>query len=307
MEERNKEKEEKKRLRRKMEARFKKLQEKEDSLNKSLASSRSSTPKCSPKGSTSKTKGRSSYKKKTGLSDRKTKAKTSTRKGSRRKLDQDTSEYPNLLNKLTNLKHGKVEAFSELMQKALQSEDNLKSLGGKASWDRDNSKVDDTFTDLELSETEFEKGTVNTKVGQQQLVELLSAIKATRDNKRSVKKFKVLRYHNNNSSNNQNNSSGTDGGKTNSESENEGQVSGKTANGKLKSGKCARPDETDIKRVVKYAHEKLDVKHIMDRTFDFLSFNLLVAGEIEIATRRQIGKEEKEARLSIIKTLAYHK
>ena len=34
---------------------------------------------------------------------------------------------------------------------------------------------------------------------------------------------------------------------------------------KLVNGKCVKPDEMDIKVVVKYAHEKLDPKHIQDQ------------------------------------------
>ena len=31
---------------------------------------------------------------------------------------------------------------------------------------------------------------------------------------------------------------------------------------KLISGKCTKPDESDIKQVVRFPHEKLDVKHV---------------------------------------------
>ena len=56
--------------------------------------------------------------------------------------------------------------------------------------------------------------------------------------------------------------------------------------GKLVSGRCARPDETDIKVVVKFAHEKLDPRHTQDRSFDKLTFNLLIAG---VGTGKQAG------------------
>ena len=71
------------------------------------------------------------------------------------------------------------------------------------------------------------------------------------------------------------------------------------------SGKCTKPDESDIKQVVKYAHEKLDAKHVQDRSFDSLSFNLLVAGELEIALLQ--SGPEKIVRVNIAKTICYHK
>ena len=41
---------------------------------------------------------------------------------------------------------------------------------------------------------------------------------------------------------------------------------------KLISGKCAKPDDTDIKIVVKYPHENLDKRHVKDHKFDSLKF-----------------------------------
>ena len=76
---------------------------------------------------------------------------------------------------------------------------------------------------------------------------------------------------------------------------------------KLVSGKCVKPDEMDIKVVVKYAHEKLDPKYIQDQTFDSLPFNLLVAGELELASCPEITLEERLSRLKIAKVICYHK
>ena len=75
---------------------------------------------------------------------------------------------------------------------------------------------------------------------------------------------------------------------------------------KLISGKCANPDESDIQLAVKYPHERLDERHVMERVFDKLPFNLLVAGELENIVRLEEGAE-KGARLQIIKTICYHK
>ena len=77
--------------------------------------------------------------------------------------------------------------------------------------------------------------------------------------------------------------------------------------GKLTSGKCTKPVESDIKKVVKFQHEKLDSQHAKDRTFDKLPFNLLVAREIELIIRPGINENEIRARLAILKTIAYHK
>ena len=51
---------------------------------------------------------------------------------------------------------------------------------------------------------------------------------------------------------------------------------------KLTSRRCSKPDETDIQRVVRYAHEKLDPRHVDEREFDKLLFHILIVGELEI-------------------------
>ena len=79
-----------------------------------------------------------------------------------------------------------------------------------------------------------------------------------------------------------------------------------TKNKKLTSGKCTKPDESDIKRVVKFAHERLDPRHIVERDFDKLQFHTLIAGELELAQSCD-SIEEKQARIGIAKTLCYHK
>ena len=76
---------------------------------------------------------------------------------------------------------------------------------------------------------------------------------------------------------------------------------------KVVSGKLAKPDDTDIKQPVKYAHEKLDPRHSKDRVFDKLNFQLLIAGELELATREEASAAEKDAWTRIAKTLCYHK
>ena len=78
-------------------------------------------------------------------------------------------------------------------------------------------------------------------------------------------------------------------------------------NKKLICGKCAKPDDTDIQIVVKYAHETLDPRHVLDRNFDKLNFSQLVAGELELISRKDVSDLEHNARIQIDKTICYHK
>ena len=82
-----------------------------------------------------------------------------------------------------------------------------------------------------------------------------------------------------------------------------------TANvhGNLKSGMTWKPDEAGIKKVVQYAHEKLDPVHIKSRVFSDLSFHFLVAGELELILQSELQSEERAARLHFLRTLCYHK
>ena len=61
--------------------------------------------------------------------------------------------------------------------------------------------------------------------------------------------------------------------------------------------------------MVKSPHERLDPRHtgVNDRNFDKLTFNLLVAGELEIIDNPEIRTEERMARIKIAKTICYHK
>ena len=291
LEEKNKELAERKKRKKLMEDRFKKLQEREEHLNRSLASSRGSTPITSPIAHRSKctrNKMKNKIRRTPGSTDKKRKVRRSTpKKSTCRRLDQSTSEYPNLINNLTNLKHGKADEFTELMAKAMGNKENLGYLDGLGGDCSDKSEEE------EVEHGKFKSATVDSKVGQEQLVQLLSTIKK---NAKSVQKFKVPRYH-------QNNRAKDSASNNSSSDDNDVKWDGK----KLKSGKCAKPDDTDIKKVVKFAHEKLDVKHVKNRSFDNLTFNLLIAGEIELILLKTTGAEERNARLKIVKILAYHK
>ena len=77
--------------------------------------------------------------------------------------------------------------------------------------------------------------------------------------------------------------------------------------GKLVSGKCSKPDDSDIKLVVKYTHETLDPKHIQQREFDALEFNFLIAGELELISMGGLTDKERSARIKVAKMMCYHK
>ena len=63
---------------------------------------------------------------------------------------------------------------------------------------------------------------------------------------------------------------------------------------KLTSGRATKPDKSDIKKQVKFAHEKLDSRHIKERIFDNLTFPLLIAGELELASQPNISGIERQ-------------
>ena len=75
----------------------------------------------------------------------------------------------------------------------------------------------------------------------------------------------------------------------------------------LKSGRTTKPDESGIKKVVQFAHEKLDPVHVKSRVFSDLSFHFLVAGEVELILQEDLPPAERLARLHFLKMLCYHK
>lgn len=80
----------------------------------------------------------------------------------------------------------------------------------------------------------------------------------------------------------------------------------KKKKGKLVSGRLEKVDEMDIVKSVKYPHSKLSTDFVTVKKFDKLPFHHLVAGELEVISRRSCGEEERQARLGILKYLAYH-
>ena len=73
---------------------------------------------------------------------------------------------------------------------------------------------------------------------------------------------------------------------------------------KLQSGKTAKFDDTDIRRVVRYPHSKLNQEFTNDKTFDELTLNTFVAGELEIISR--VNGDEHMSRIKLLTMIMYH-
>ena len=290
-------------------------------LRRSIASSRNTTPSASPKKKTHKQQ------------------KDQRRVIKKKKENEETnrpdkkSEYNDVLESFLKLKQGRADKYSDLMLEAMEATDNILSL----KEDRDSSSDNELNTRKPQSRKSKHKHRAGTQVPQVNkrveaidpktsnrcecdsvLETLMQAVKhlalSEETNKTeaiSAEKTEALLHKlvNGkqrqeetivdrtiaalNSDDNDDTSPGERGSRGNKK-------------GKLTSGKCVKPDESEIQRVVKFAHQKLDPTHVKTREFDKLPFNLLIAGEIELITS-DITSEEKEARLSIAKTLCYHK
>ena len=306
----------KKKLKAQMEQRFQQLKKTEDNLNKSIMESRNNTPESSPSNKVGKQKrpegskhgGRKNSRITTGR--RRT---TSGRNPRRSPTDsrnprENRGEYDALFTSVGNLKCGNNEMFAELVAKAMEASSNLKSrLPNSHRRDSCSSGVEP---------------------GQEQLFELLAGLRDTKLTEKECESLNTCSSHNshegqiagsasrvsdvctteykakvNNGGSHEN--EGDQGSRPIPKGEFEGERSKKGK--KLVSGKCTKPDESDIKQVVKYAHEKLDSRHVQDRVFDNLPFNMLVAGELEIVMLRTTPPEEREACIQIAKTVCYHK
>ena len=93
-----------------------------------------------------------------------------------------------------------------------------------------------------------------------------------------------------------------------SESSDEEEKSYKHKRGKkLKSGIFDKVGHSHIISNEAYAHAALDDEVGTDKELRFLSFNLLVAGELEINTNPSVRSKERETRLELLKKLAYKK
>ena len=305
------EKARKKRLR-EWEEKFKKLNKTEQSLNKSLASSRNNSPLGSPKKAGKKT---GAVQKKTGT--HKSKFNFNSTAEQRGECFQNTeikgeNEIDNaeLLNMLVSLKQGNSTHFSELLNKSREASDNFEFLK------RDRNRAGANNNDTGSSELKGEKKGNNTGVrsvehdkcddvsgpdGISQLVEKLRIIKQKNEcmsvQETSITETgKLVQAIN------------TLVEKLDERRKGDYKILGdKEGKKKLVSGKTTKPDESDIKKQIKFAHEKLDPRHVKERVFDKLTASLLVAGELELAAQPNISEEERLARINIAKTVCYHK
>ena len=74
---------------------------------------------------------------------------------------------------------------------------------------------------------------------------------------------------------------------------------------KLKSGLFAKSGNAQLISDELFAHAALDDDIYRQKELKDLSFNLLVAGELEIITSEKISKRERNTRLEVLKMLAY--
>ena len=306
----------KKRKMKEIEERFKKLKRTESNLSKSLASSKNNTPQGSPKKKSSPSCGKAGKAKKHDkpkvVSTKKSK---SPNKG---RLNQAASqaargEFDNI-NIFNKAGSKNKDRFNELMAQALYNSSKMPYMPGFDQVLRDvNSGLDNKFEAVEnkfdtgkvegrenfkIKEKESISGSqvlidVNSQAGQNQLLEVLRKLSAEAGLFKGVKESSKCECSN--------------ASKENMVADPEGSTTGGKNDKKLVSGRITKPDESDIKKQVKYAHEKLDPRHVKDRVFDKLDFPLLIAGELELASRPEISMEERVARVEIAKTLCYHK
>ena len=292
-----------------------KLDKLETKLSRSLENSRNATPAGTPpRGKYSAPRMKSTVKK----ADPRKRLGGKRRSGElKREATKENRGETRLLNSMLNLKRGNVDAFNSLLHQAMTAADNLNLIRtdlnkGEDPWasasgelfssdvgepNGQNSKikhVDVSHISAEAPDNRCYVD-VNSDAGRQKLVEILSELQV--NNKCDCVKTKtesVIDANNAQSAQSVQDSSVNNNGCTINKT-------------KLTSGRVTKPDESDIKKQVKFAHEKLDPRHVRDRIFDKLSFPLLVAGELELVTREGVDEFEKKARLEIAKTICYHK
>ena len=293
---------EKKKKMRELEAKFNKLKLEENELTRSLVTSRSNTPRSTPKGTPAKKR------KSPGGAAVRHSAKPSRKTEKRRITPRDRTvnkkgekEFSDVLSGNRNR-----DKFNTLFRQAMAASEKI-DVKGSAGFSSINnnilvSETDDLDTishgnDMSAGEDLFKfraarqdnsrsnghggAQTVNSEVSKKQLVELLKQLQLIDDDTKPHRCECCPHI--------------------------KADKQGERSNKKLCSGRVTKPDESDIMKPVKFAHEKLDTRHVKDRVFDKLSFPLLMAGEMELILQKDISKEEREARVCIARTLSYHK
>ena len=265
---------------------LKKVKRTEDQLNRSLANSRSNTPSSSPK----RNRVKSAIKKPAEGRARKTQPD-----------EKERSEYESMLLKLAALKGGNLHEFSKQTNKV------EKQKGGKVSADKaleltgilldkhDNSnsnKVGHTGISTNTSHNTSKLNSIlkiardcndviDNPTAERNLLKLLNTLK--------LEKAEATKHET-------------------SKQEEDPDSDEEKKKKKKKSGKLTKVDESDIVKPVHYPHEKLDPRHskVADRVFDKLPFNLLVAGELELAVRPGVSQLEMKRRVQIARAICYH-
>ena len=300
------------------------------SLQQSLASSKNSSPQESPVKKKPTRKPKSDIRKVISRNEKKAGTK-----------EKGKSEYKDTLSSLLKLKQGDSDDYAELVVKAMEATDNILALkklrNDNSDCENSNEKSKKVKSKSNIGKKKEVKTTTEAlknlsqdsneeEDNNESVNALMTAIEKLSihgldteamfknasgcdNNEFAEKLLRELRECKQNKTTRQQHNKGNNPvNKLNDEKKKEDEdeeMKGK----KVVSGKCAKPDEADIKRSVKFAHERLDPRHTTtnERGFDKLSFHLLIAGELELITRKGIEQDEMEARLSILKTLCYHK
>ena len=298
-------------------AELEKVSKTEQSLEQTLATSRNNTPTNSP----NKTKKKHTTVKSTIRKVRRRTDNTASpplrgrisKKKPNKKDSDDKSEYESVLETLLNLKQGRAEAYTDLVDQAMSATDNIiklkknqddgkieirskvnkvgQMLNKDAKCNSSNSEHDDKVQALQLLNA------IQTKVKGGQVID-------------SATLSSIMGGANCEDTHNESNNAVSFTSESDTEPfitcENVKKTKKKPK--KLVSGKCTKPDEVDIQQVVSFAHQKLDARHVTasEKVFDKLTSNLLVAGELELAAQPHIDQKERIARINIAKTICYH-
>ena len=204
---------------------------------------------------------------------------------------------------MLNLKQGKAEAYSELVEKAINATDKIMSL---------KSKHGSTAKHREPLEFEsYNNESVNKSGDKNNVLMLLNMLQLAIMQGKTIRVETIGDIIGDIASGPDINNSFTLGNCDNVIKETEQKVIDSEhvdRKKKLVSGKCTKPDETDIKLVIRFTDEKLDPWHTNgpDRVFYKLNAQLLIAGELEIAAMHEISENERLACIHIAKTICYH-
>ena len=315
-----------------------KVSKAERTLQRSLAGSKVNTPRSSPKITKRKQTKKSGKQKEEEERKERERQKGKEKKGQRSEPSkEERSEYTDVSDSLIKIKHGRNSDFASIVANAMDATDNLIALkqsredeskvGNKKCNSRKEEKkktkkevtqgkdADSLFDLLDKIAGDNNKRERSEQVQSSNLAQsLLTALGecegdkgpgGTKGSNRTIKMLSSLKkcLSTNNSDDEGNKEKECNKGE---KGDKEDKVDQEGKNKKLVSGKNAKPEESDIKIAVKFAHEKLDSKHVKNKKFDHLEFNTLIAGELELALLPEITQEERMARIGMARTMCYH-